>query len=121
VRLALLASRTLHACERETSCPPWYLSNLTGACEVAAIVEAAIETAELNRRDPQVYLAEVLARIADHPPGASPHCCPGTGGRNDACPCGSGRKYKKCCGAGTGPLHRPTSIPNIRDNQLTLT
>lgn len=20
-------------------------------------------------------------------------------GRNDACPCGSGRKYKKCCGA----------------------
>lgn len=23
-----------------------------------------------------------------------------TAGRNDACPCGSGRKYKKCCGAG---------------------
>ena len=22
-------------------------------------------------------------------------------GRNDACPCGSGRKYKKCCGAAT--------------------
>lgn len=22
-------------------------------------------------------------------------------GRNDPCPCGSGRKYKKCCGAGT--------------------
>lgn len=21
-------------------------------------------------------------------------------GRNDACPCGSGKKYKKCCGAG---------------------
>nr|WP_238346205.1 SEC-C metal-binding domain-containing protein [Luteimonas saliphila] len=21
-------------------------------------------------------------------------------GRNDPCPCGSGRKYKKCCGAG---------------------
>jgi uncharacterized protein len=20
-------------------------------------------------------------------------------GRNDACPCGSGKKYKKCCGA----------------------
>jgi SWIM/SEC-C metal-binding protein len=20
-------------------------------------------------------------------------------GRNDPCPCGSGRKYKKCCGA----------------------
>ena len=22
-------------------------------------------------------------------------------GRNDPCPCGSGKKYKKCCGAGT--------------------
>jgi preprotein translocase subunit SecA len=21
-------------------------------------------------------------------------------GRNDLCPCGSGKKYKKCCGAG---------------------
>ena len=21
-------------------------------------------------------------------------------GRNDACPCGSGKKYKKCCGQG---------------------
>jgi preprotein translocase subunit SecA len=23
-------------------------------------------------------------------------------GRNDYCPCGSGKKYKKCCGAGEG-------------------
>jgi uncharacterized protein YecA (UPF0149 family) len=23
-------------------------------------------------------------------------------GRNDPCPCGSGKKYKKCCGAGNG-------------------
>lgn len=23
-------------------------------------------------------------------------------GRNDPCPCGSGRKYKRCCGGGTG-------------------
>jgi preprotein translocase subunit SecA len=22
-------------------------------------------------------------------------------GRNDPCPCGSGKKYKKCCGAGS--------------------
>ena len=22
-------------------------------------------------------------------------------GRNDPCPCGSGKKYKKCCGANT--------------------
>jgi hypothetical protein len=25
-------------------------------------------------------------------------------GRNDRCPCGSGRKYKKCCGPGEGVL-----------------
>jgi len=24
-------------------------------------------------------------------------------GRNDPCPCGSGKKYKRCCGASTGP------------------
>jgi len=23
-------------------------------------------------------------------------------GRNDLCPCGSGKKYKKCCGANVG-------------------
>lgn len=26
-------------------------------------------------------------------------------GRNDPCPCGSGRKYKKCCGAGGETMH----------------
>ena len=26
-------------------------------------------------------------------------------GRNDPCPCGSGKKYKKCHGAGEGPPH----------------
>ena len=25
-------------------------------------------------------------------------------GRNDPCPCGSGKKYKKCCGTTTGLL-----------------
>ena len=25
-------------------------------------------------------------------------CKPGKVGRNDPCPCGSGLKYKKCCG-----------------------
>jgi uncharacterized protein len=25
-----------------------------------------------------------------------------TPGRNDPCPCGSGKKYKKCCGGGDG-------------------
>ncbi|SAL27852.1 yecA family protein [Caballeronia arvi] len=26
-------------------------------------------------------------------------------GRNEPCPCGSGRKYKHCCGAGTSTVH----------------
>jgi len=26
-----------------------------------------------------------------------PYIAPKTAGRNDPCPCGSGRKYKKCC------------------------
>ncbi|HXK26256.1 MAG TPA: preprotein translocase subunit SecA [Myxococcota bacterium] len=36
-------------------------------------------------------------------PGASPASKPAAGakvGRNDPCPCGSGKKHKKCCGAG---------------------
>ena len=28
----------------------------------------------------------------------SPYLAPPKVGRNDPCPCGSGRKYKKCCG-----------------------
>jgi len=34
-------------------------------------------------------------------PAAAPVMAPGGGklGRNDPCPCGSGKKYKKCCGA----------------------
>lgn len=32
-------------------------------------------------------------------------------GRNDPCPCGSGKKFKKCCGIGSAPLWRQ---PNPR-------
>ena len=31
-------------------------------------------------------------------PGARPASAPAAVGRNDPCPCGSGKKYKKCCG-----------------------
>jgi uncharacterized protein len=30
-----------------------------------------------------------------------PHGAPGKFGRNDPCPCGSGKKYKRCCGGAT--------------------
>jgi hypothetical protein len=32
---------------------------------------------------------------SDHP---QPYVSKGKTGRNDSCPCGSGKKYKKCCG-----------------------
>jgi len=38
-----------------------------------------IESAKLNGRNPQLYIADLLARIADHPAGISPIFFPGTG------------------------------------------
>jgi uncharacterized protein len=35
----------------------------------------------------------------DHPPKRAPLRAAQTPGRNDLCPCGSGRKFKKCHGA----------------------
>ena len=35
----------------------------------------------------------------DHPPKRAPLRTAAKPGRNDACPCGSGLKYKKCHGA----------------------
>ena len=35
----------------------------------------------------------------DGPRRARPEPAPPKPGRNDPCPCGSGKKYKKCCGA----------------------
>lgn len=57
-----------------------------------------LRRAGVDDDDPQ------LARLQAHsaPPGAG-----GDVGRNDPCPCGSGRKFKKCCASGTPPLaHR---------------
>lgn len=35
---------------------------------------------------------------AEPPPFSLPYLAPPKVGRNDPCPCGSGKKYKKCCG-----------------------
>lgn len=56
-------------------------------------------------------LPETLHRIAAYwrnPASAFPKDSPLRStkvGRNDACPCGSGKKFKKCCGAGGGAVH----------------
>ena len=50
-------------------------------------------------------LPETLRRIAAYwrdPASAFPRQAPKVG-RNEACPCGSGKKFKKCCGSGSGP------------------
>jgi hypothetical protein len=52
-------------------------------------VETAAET-ELLRSD--------AAAVSAPAPGLDPRPSPAKPGRNDPCPCGSGKKYKKCCG-----------------------
>jgi uncharacterized protein len=71
----------------------------------------AIKPAEWRRlvRSCEESLAETLVRIHDYwlvlrtPPATVRREAPKTG-RNDPCPCGSGRKFKQCCGA-PGVLH----------------
>lgn len=51
-----------------------------------------------NAFDLRLELAGKKPFAAVHEHGHSPAVSPKTG-RNDPCPCGSGKKYKKCCGA----------------------
>ncbi len=46
-------------------------------------------------------LAELAGKMTKPDPvkSATPYIAPPKTGRNDPCPCGSGKKYKKCCGA----------------------
>lgn len=46
-----------------------------------------------------VYVRALRESFADDPAKPKPITRPGSKiGRNDPCPCGSGKKYKKCCG-----------------------
>jgi uncharacterized protein YchJ len=48
-----------------------------------------LPTQELPHRSIEEYVA---------PPPPTPYIAPPKVGRNEPCPCGSGKKYKKCCG-----------------------
>jgi preprotein translocase subunit SecA len=78
-------------------------------------VEIALGVKTQRQRPPQpnalTRMAEKLQAIAaggqpsDASPDAAsgparlqPYLSPGKPGRNDPCPCGSGKKHKKCCG-----------------------
>lgn len=45
------------------------------------------------------FLAKLLSGNKSLPKGANKTQEPATASRNAACPCGSGRKYKRCCGS----------------------
>ena len=52
---------------------------------------------EPRRVDPHAETDPAL----DEDTASTPYVAPDKVGRNDLCPCGSGKKYKKCCGAPT--------------------
>lgn len=47
----------------------------------------------------EVSVESRVAKALRAPPRPAPYVAPQKIGRNDTCPCGSGKKYKKCCGA----------------------
>ena len=44
-------------------------------------------------------MGRVIAEVLGEPAAETPEATQSTKvGRNDPCPCGSGKKYKRCCG-----------------------
>ena len=76
----------------------------TGLVEFVATYAKAGEACELHERSRfkkqggrWFYLdGRPGGEVAETQPVVAPKI-----GRNDPCPCGSGKKYKRCCGAGT--------------------
>ncbi|MEG2173545.1 MAG: YchJ family protein [Desulfovibrionaceae bacterium] len=52
------------------------------------------ETSFFKREDDRLYYVDGVTHKPSAYKRTTPKC-----GRNDPCPCGSGKKYKKCCGA----------------------
>jgi SEC-C motif len=72
--------------------------------EALAVTAARIDRARRSNPAGWRALGWASSRLDDLPPvpGATPPVPTRRGtapGRNDPCPCGSGRKYKRCCGA----------------------
>ena len=75
------------------------LSGMQVHHEVSALAAAAAQAAAPQQQRPSGAPPPGMA-IPQAPPSAAPvrRDAPKVG-RNDPCPCGSGRKFKKCCGA----------------------
>ena len=74
---------------------------------VATHLKIDIEEYDTRIRTFIPYYEEMLDAV--FPEGPVPAKPPG---RNDPCPCGSGKKYKKCCGRAAGP---DASVPERDD------
>jgi preprotein translocase subunit SecA len=57
--------------------------------------EEDVERIEVEQ---QVQQQRMVFNLGDHEPAQAPVKVKKNVGRNDPCPCGSGQKYKKCCG-----------------------
>jgi preprotein translocase subunit SecA len=73
--------------------------------EIAQTVAYSLFRSASSMEKLQEMLEEIYSerKIAEAPPaGEAPpqRPEPAAAGRNDSCPCGSGKKYKKCCGVG---------------------
>ncbi len=65
--------------------------------EKADLTAAIIRSCLRRRTDSQILCEDVPQDIAIEPPAAPLQAEPRVG-RNEPCPCGSGKKYKRCCG-----------------------
>jgi preprotein translocase subunit SecA len=57
--------------------------------------EEVVEALEVKQQRQQ---QRMVFNLGDHEPAPAPAKSKKNVGRNDPCPCGSGQKYKKCCG-----------------------
>ncbi|MEI6610584.1 MAG: SEC-C metal-binding domain-containing protein, partial [Deltaproteobacteria bacterium] len=69
------------------------MDTLEKLCMVKIQREEEVE--EIRQKQKQDY---VLSRGEDTPKAQTTKRAGSKVGRNDSCPCGSGKKYKKCCG-----------------------
>ena len=65
---------------------------------LAFLAESEVDVVVTDMKMPKVSGREV--RVVKRPPRAAAAGAQPMVGRNDPCPCGSGKKYKKCCGRG---------------------
>ena len=95
----------------DTDDQAWYQGSLR-AIEALTLGDAALLAADLQIRYPGqtltrdelvdeacLALQDLRCYWVDHAPRPPPRRVDKAPGRNDPCPCGSGRKYKKCHGA----------------------